>query len=329
MEQIVLLIGMIWAALATISESGRSDTIGTLPTFFVVGAAKSGTTSLYHYLGQHPDIYMPHNKEPHWFSRVPYIPGQGAHPVTSEEEYLKLFKGRTMESAIGEASPSYLWDKKTPYRIKETVPHAKIIAILRHPVERAYSHYMMDVRADKQHLPFMEALMRDQDAKNKGWGVSDLYLDLGFYAEQVERYYEAFGRSQVKVFLYEDLRQDPKSLLRSAFAFLGTEPSNANNIRTDVQYNKYSVPKNRLAKTILGSRMFRARRSSKLRAKLISNDQTRAQIRSSLLFKDAAKSTMDAESRRFLMDLYRPDIQKLQGLLNRDLGHWLWAEDGN
>lgn len=329
MEELLLLIGIIWSTLATIFANVGSDTVGTLPTFFVVGAAKSGTTSLYHYIGQHPDVYMPHNKEPHWFSRVPYIRGQGAHPVTSEEEYLRLFKDRTTESAIGEASPSYLWNEEAPYRIKETIPHAKIIVILRHPVERAHSHYMMDVRADKQHLTFMEALMRDQQAENKGWGVSDLYIDLGFYAEQVQRYYDAFGRSQVQVFLYEDLRQNPKSLLRSAFAFLGTEPGHADNIDTDVQYNKYSVPKNPLAKTILGSRMFRARQSSKLRAKLIPNDQTRAQIRSSLLFRDAAKSTIDAESRRFLMDLYRPDIQRLQGLLNRDLGHWLWSVDEN
>lgn len=328
LEEAMLLIGMIWGSLTTSEGLGGSGPVGTLPTFFVVGAAKSGTTSLYHYMSQHPDVYMPNNKEPHWFSRVPYMPGQGAHPVTSEKEYLELFKGRTTESAVGEASPSYLWDKKAPYRIKEAIPDAKIIAILRHPVERAHSHYMMDVRADKQNLPFMEALKRDQRTEDKCWGVSDMYIDLGLYTEQVQRYFDVFGRSQVQVFLYEDLKRDPKALLRSIFAFLGIDPD-VDEIRTDVQYNKYSVPKNSLARSILGSRLFRARRASKLRAKLVPNAQTRAQIRSSLLFKDEPKSKMDPDCRRLLMDLYRPDIQKLQGLLNRDLGHWLWTEQAN
>jgi hypothetical protein len=300
-----------------------SNKIPTLPTFLIVGAAKSGTTSLYHYLSQHPDIYMPPNKEPHWFSRLPYVPGRASHPVNSVEEYLDLFKGRDKESAIGEASPSYLWDEKAPYRIKEAIPQAKIIAILRHPVERAYSHYMMDVRMDKQDLPFMEALKRDYHAEKKGWGVSDQYIDLGFYAEQVQRYLKLFDRTQIKVFLYDDLRKNPKALLRSALEFLEVDPEYTATIRTDVQYNKSLSPKNRLAKMALRSRFFRSQQFRTLRAKLISNHQLRARLREAVLFKEEIKHEMDAGSRRFLEDLYRTDIQRLQDLLNRDLSHWL------
>ena len=300
----------------------------TWPNFFIVGAAKCGTTSLYHYLSQHPDVYMSPNKEPHWFSRIPDVPGRGSHPVASEEEYLRLFKGRTSESAVGEASPSYLWDKSAPHRIFDAVPQARIIAILRNPVERAYSHYMMDVRADKQELSFAKALERDLRAEVKGWGVSDQYIDLGLYAAQVQRYLETFGSARVKVFLYEELVGDPKALLRSAFGFLDVEPGYAEEIRTDVQYNKYSVPRNRLAKKVLGSRLFRSQLSRALRARMISNDQIRAQLRQSLLFREGAKSTMDADSRQLLMDLYRPDIRRLQDLLDRDLSNWL-REDEN
>jgi hypothetical protein len=315
----------------TASDTGaaRSASSPTWPTFFIIGAAKSGTTSLYHYLDQHPDIFMSPNKEPHWFSRVPYVPGRGSHPVASEEEYLKLFKGRTKESAIGEASPSYIWDKEAPYRIKEAVPQAKIIAILRHPVERAYSHYMMDVKADKQDLSFMEALERDYLAQDEGWGVSDQYIDLGFYAEQVQRYLKVFGRAQVKIFLYEDLRDNPRALLRSIFEFLDVDPGYADTVGTDVQYNKYSVPRNRLFKSILRSRLFRSQLARALRARMISNHQIRAQLRQSFLHKEETKSTMDADCRRFLMKLYGSDIQRLQDLLDRDLGHWLHAEDAN
>jgi hypothetical protein len=301
--------------------------LDTWPNFFIVGAAKSGTTSLYHYLSQHPDVYMSTNKEPHWFSRIPDVPGRGSHPVASEEEYLKLFKGRTSEAAVGEASPSYLWDESAPHRIFDAVPRAKIIAILRNPVERAYSHYMMDVRAGKQELSFAKALERDQRAEVKGWGVSDQYIDLGFYAAQLKRYMETFGGARVKVFLYEDLIGDPKALLRSAFGFLEVNPGCAEEIRTDVHYNKYSVPKNRLAKNVLASRLFRSRLSSALRSRIIPNHQVRAQLRQSLLFREGARSTMDAGSGRFLMDLYRTDIQTLQEMLNRDLSHWLRARD--
>jgi Sulfotransferase family len=113
---------------------------GVLPNFFVVGAAKSGTTSIYRYLRQHPDVYMPIVKELHWFSRLEPNPRQGFHPITSEEEYLSLFEGWRGERAIGEASPSYLWDPKAPERIQRSVPSAKILILLREPVDRAFSH---------------------------------------------------------------------------------------------------------------------------------------------------------------------------------------------
>ena len=329
MKQLWLYIGAISCALATILHPWKRKAAPGWPTFFVVGAAKSGTTSLYHYLSQHPDVYMPRNKEPHWFSRVPPFPGRGSHPVTSEEEYLGLFKGWSKESVAGEASPSYLWDEKAPYRIKGAVPQAKIIAILRHPAERAYSHYMMDVRLDKQDLSFREALERDYHAENKGWGVSDQYIDLGFYAEQVQRYVEVFGSTQVKIFLYEDLRENPRALLRSAFEFLEVDPGYADAIRTDERYNTYSLPRNRLAKRILRSRLFKSRLARELRARAIANPQIRAQLRQSVLLKEETKSAMDPDCRRFLMDLYRSDIRKLQALLDRELGHWLHIDDEN
>jgi hypothetical protein len=322
-------VGLIPGALAMALHPRKTEAAPGWPTFFVVGAAKSGTTSLYHYLDQHPDVYMPRNKEPHYFSRVPPFPGRGSHPVTSEEEYLDLFKVWNKESVSGEASPSYLWDEKAPYRIKETVPQAKIIAILRHPVERAYSHYLMDARLGKQDLSFREALERDYSAENKGWGVSDQYIDLGLYAQQVQRYLEVFDRAQVKIFLYEDLRGNPGALLHSAFEFLGVDPNHAEAIRTDVQYNVYSVPRNRLAKRILRSRLFKSRLARNLRARAIANHQIRARLRQSVLLKQETKSAMDPCCRRFLMDLYRPDILRLQDLLNRDLGHWLQIEDEN
>ncbi len=90
-----------------------------MPNFFIVGAAKSGTTSMYHYLEQHPDVYMLSFKEPHWFARVEPSSGRIVHSVTSEDEYLELFEDWKDERAIGEVNPSYLWDVSAPDRIKQ------------------------------------------------------------------------------------------------------------------------------------------------------------------------------------------------------------------
>lgn len=298
------------------------------PNFFIVGAAKAGTTSLYRYLGQHPEVYMSPVKEPNWFSRV-YAPGR-ISSVTSEAEYLGLFEGRGEEPAAGEASPSYLWDEKAPWRIKEAVPEAKIIAILRHPVERALSDYAQTVRWEGETLPLLEALKQGYYAQPKTYGVTRLYVDLGFYSEQVRRYLEAFEETRVRIFLYEDLERDPRALLRSVLEFLDVDPGYADSVETDVQYNKYSIPKEgplgRVTEKVLKSRTFRSPRFRALRARLIPDAKLRFRIRQSLRFKEGAKPKMDSESRRFLMDLYREDIRELQDLIGRNLEHWLQPE---
>lgn len=302
----------------------------TLPNFFIVGAAKAGTTSLYRYLSQHPDVFMCALKEPNWFSRV-NAPG-GVSYVTSEEEYLELFEGWSGEAAVGEASPSYLWDEEAPRRIFDAVPQAKIIAILRDPVERAFSDYLQTIQWEQEDLPFLEALKQGYREEPKQYGVSRLYVDLGFYADQIERYLNVFGESRVKVYLHEDFREDPNALLESALEFLEVDPNRASSIRTDVQYNKYSIPRdrlaNRLAEKVLESRTFKSRRFKALRAKLMPDPRLRFRIRQRLRFEEGRKPEIDEESRRFLMELYRPDVLKLQELLDRDLGHWLRADDG-
>jgi hypothetical protein len=299
-----------------------------LPNFFVVGAARSGTTSLYRYLSQHPEVYMSPNKEPHWFSRVQPAPGQDSRPVTSEEEYLELFKAWNGEPAVGEASPSYLWDEKAPYRIKEAVPDAKIIAILRDPVERAYSHYLMRVREGKEDLPFMTALEQDYYQRDKAWSVSRLYVDLGFYTDQVQRFLEVFGEGQVKICLYaKDLIEKPRALLESVMEFIEVDPQYAASLSTDAWFNRYSVPRSRLALMVSRSRILRSRRFGALKARLIPDRRLRARIREALLYKGGSKPAMDVEARRFLIDLYWEDVRRLEGLIGRDLSHWLQTDE--
>ena len=126
-----------------------------LPNFFIVGAPRAGTTSLYRYLRRHPQVFMPAVKEPHFFANINPDPDQRhLFPAMDEGQYVRLFRGALHYRAIGEASPSYLVTKGAAERIKARVPNAKIIMLLRDPTERAFSHYLMDIRDGLQSLPF-------------------------------------------------------------------------------------------------------------------------------------------------------------------------------
>jgi len=127
----------------------------TIPNFLIIGAAKSGTTSLYHALKQHPKIFMSPVKEPNFFAleggELNYPQGTVdprylAQCITTKEEYNQQFEGVSNEIAVGEASPIYLYHPQAPVRIKNCLPNVKIIVILRNPIERAYSNFLHHIR---------------------------------------------------------------------------------------------------------------------------------------------------------------------------------------
>ena len=189
---------------------GRAGVGPRWPNLFLVGAAKAGTTSLYRELARHPAIYMSPMKEPHFFSRIePASSWEAFFPhVSDEDEYLALFKGARNEDLLGEGSTSYLWDTQAAERIKRAVPEARILIMLRDPVDRAYSHYWNDVREGLEERSFVDALAEEQRSGPGGWGVSSLYIDCGRYADQVARYLERFGSGGVLVSFLEDFVTD-------------------------------------------------------------------------------------------------------------------------
>ena len=212
------------------AESGdRNDDIGVSidrnlpsPNFFIVGAAKAGTTSLHAYLSSHPQVFMSAVKEPHYFA--PFEPSaefDNFIPAVSDPKaYQMLFAGSQSYRAIGEASPSYLCNADAAKRIKSAIPDAKIIISLRNPVQRAYSHYLMEYHAGRESLAFDAAIDADQSRKTKGWGISFQYLELSSYAEQVERFIAEFGRDKVLVVLFENLVRDRAQTMREIADFL-------------------------------------------------------------------------------------------------------------
>lgn len=304
--------------------------------FFIIGAAKSGSTSLYHYLNQHPDIYFSPIKETNYFSKEIKLDDLSANYkknnpihldqyftaekleelplaiVQKEAHYNKLFQAASDEKILAEASVSYMHSPVAAKEIYNYNPDAKLMAILRNPVERAFSHYLMALRFGYTSLPFREAFETDKYALQKGWGVSELFYELGLYHDQLSRFYERFPKENIQVHLFEDLHKDKNALFQSAFEFLDIP---AMEIDTEKVHNPGEVPKHP------GLNKFIYRSGIAKLAKGILPKSMKSGIKSRMLSKD--KPQISDKDRQFLLDLYQEDILATQKLINRDLSHWL------
>ena len=204
------------------------------PNFFLIGAAKCGTTSAASYLDQHPDVFVSKPKEPNFFAFEPGSTPTCRGPVDSEQlndlllkysltslkEYNDLFAPAQQQKAVGEASVRYLYETKAAERINSFAPAAKLIAILRDPVDRAYSHYHMNVRQHIEPETFESALDLEDDRVEDDWGWDWHYRRVGMYGEQVERYFANFDRAQLHVVFHTDLQDSPLQAMQRVFRHL-------------------------------------------------------------------------------------------------------------
>ena len=298
-----------------------------LPTFLILGAAKSGTTSLYRYLGEHPDVFMSPVQEPSYFAfqgsdldfKGPGDDWMRGIVATTIEDYLANFDGATSEKAIGETSPPYLYMPHAAAAIRDKLPEAKLIAILRDPVERAYSQfrYMMMCGREPE-WDFGEALRLEPRRMDMGWEWGWHYAELGFYGRQLERFYEIFPRDQLRVVLYEDLASDPVATMRQIFEFIGVDPDFRPAVET--RHRVTRVPRNRLFFEMLKPDSF-VRRTIRS-----STSQTfRLKVAKSSIFGRLFRNrtTIDSTTERELRARYTDDIRLLEELINRDLSGWL------
>lgn len=207
-----------------------------LPNFLIVGAAKSGTTSLQAYLDQHPDVFFSPSKEPNYFALtgIPLPqPGPAApdvlyhllyrHSVTDYEAYVSLFDGVGSEWAVGEASVRYLYYPEAPGRIHALLPDARLVAVLREPVSRLYSHYCMNVQYQLEPLDLQAAIEAEPSRREAAWGWDWHYVAIGRYAEQLDRYFALFDREQIKVVLYDDFVARPLDVFREICRHIGVD----------------------------------------------------------------------------------------------------------
>ena len=300
----------------------------TLPNFFIVGAAKAGTSSVFRYMEQHPDIYFPDVKEPGYFAFAEAdISFQGPGDerlnntvVTSMEDYLELFADVKSEKMIGEASIVYLHNVDAARRIKNLLPDAKIIIVLRNPIDRALSSYAHKVRDGYEKVDsFMEAFSLGEERARLNWQHLWQYRDMSFYAEELERYFHAFPRENIAVYQYEELRDDPQKLLQNIFSFLGVDPAFVPEM--SVRHNVSGRPRYRLV-----HQFFRESSYLKICLKQLFPKKLRSKIRTQAMEKNISpeKNTISEVDMAKLKAIYRDDTLKAQKLIGKDLSGWLW-----
>lgn len=208
--------------------------------FFVVGAQKSGTTALDDYLRQHPEICMASRKEVHFFDND-YLFAGGHRDYSA---YHSFFNPQPPQRICGETTPSYMYWLTAPMRIWEYNPEARLILILRNPIERAYSHWNMKKQLGIDPRSFWQALHSEQAQFRKSLPRQNkqfAYIDRGFYSEQVRRLRYYFPESNMLILKYEELREQPKALLDKIWRFLGL--SGLNGIEPIIRRaNPYDAP---------------------------------------------------------------------------------------
>jgi hypothetical protein len=290
----------------------------TLPNFVVIGAAKAGTTALYWYLAEHPGVFMSPVKETNFFAynlgddgRLLYgDPNLHRFPVKTLAEYEALFAGAGGRAAVGEASPLYLESPQAPGRIRALLPDARIICSLRHPVDRAYSDYVMYVR--RRGRPFDPARELTADA---AWARPDSrWMAIGRYAEPLRRYYEAFPRQQIHTLLFDDIQRSAVDATQAVYRFIGVDPSFVPDLETP--HATGGVPNSRLLERAFS----KAARSPVLR-RLIPTEAANwiRRFRASTM----RHVPLPRPLRQELSTHFRADIERTAELIGRPLDHWL------
>ena len=294
------------------------------PNFFIVGAPKCGTTAMQSYLSQHPDIFMPSRKELHFFGTDFTSPAYVRDPA----EYLGHFSEATGVARIGEASVYYLYSKVAAEEIKAYCPDAKIIIMLRSPAEMLYSYHSQLLSNGFETLrSFPDALAaeRDRRAGNRiprGLKVSSshlFYRDLPKYTEQVARYFDAFGRDQVHIILFDDFRSETPRMFRETLSFLGVAEGFAPQFKVVNPNTKTLLPS--LRRFI----HYPDNGSRRIVKALIPFSSARKRLKDFLLStntRSVPRDPLDHDLQLTLRREFSAEVQQLGKLIDRNLGEW-------
>lgn len=307
---------------------------GAKPNFFIVGAPKCGTTSLHEYLQRHPDVFMPFFKEPHFFGSD--LEGSRFRQFRGKpERYLKLFRDARGETRIGESSPWYLVSQRAAEEIQAYDPAAKIILMLRNPIDMMYSMWsQFRYSGNEQIESFEEALAAEPDRqagrriRRAAHCVTGLYYrHMARYVEQAPRYFERFGRENVLVIIFDDFRADTPAVFRTVLDFLELEPNIS--MTFDIHNPNKEVRLEWLQKLIVNSGFSLMLLKDQLTYLATTHSLVPFSYRTravegviAVYTKYERRSPLTAELRKRLATEMEGEIDALSALLDRDLSHW-------
>ena len=306
-----------------------------LPNFFIAGAPKAGTTSLYAYLGQHPRIYTSPIKEPMFFAardllsepeRQQFLRYVGRNPrelriflrdaeerrgaryILHWDDYRRLFEGVEGETAIGEGSVDYFWLPSAARAIRERVPGARLVFLLRHPAEKVFVSYFVALRREPD-LRFRDWFLAATEPGSPAWPI----VDGARYATHLERFLGLFPREQIRIHLYDAYRADVRAVIRDVFAFLDVDPDYP--VDTSRRHNEGLMPRSavlhRLRRALFGDHAPTA----------IFPQPVRDVVRR-WYFRPRGDVAMDPGDRRLVLDYYRDEVVRTEQIIGQDLSAW-------
>lgn len=272
------------------------------PNLFIIGAPKCATTSMYHYLKNHNDVFVPEIKEQHFFS-LPMVKDTyyDVYFAKNENDYLRNYDDAKNKKIIADISPSYLYYKESADKIMKFNTKSKIIVILRDPIERAISHYLMDLRIGYVNKPFFHYL------KDKNTLYYKEYVGNSLYYETVKYYKELF-KDNLLVISFKELKNNPELIMNDVFDFLDIERIKIN---FSTKYNFYSRAKSPIIYYLRKLHLFN------FIYKYIP-ENLKCKIKT-LLFNTVEEKPSFNEEKDFLQKIFEEDSKKLEKLLNKKL----------
>ena len=299
------------------------------PAFLVLGAAKSGTTALYTQLAQHSQVCLTSIKETNFFALEGHsldFTGPGDYEaltqsdevatITCWSDYVQMFSDCPDRSMRGEICPLYLYSSEAAERIRHYAPETRLIAILRHPVDRAYSAYRMLLTAGREsETDFRRALALESKRIADGWESAWHYQAMGRYSEQLQTYFALFPRRQLRIYLYEDFARSPQTILDDLCDFVGIERFSPD---VSAHPGMVGIPRVQWIQRALT-------RHNPLRAavRLLLPGPWRRRLGSAAARWNRKTPRLESELRLQMTESFRSEILDLQRLIGRNLSHWL------
>lgn len=314
---------------------GRGHGQGRLPDFLIVGAPKAGTTALHAALTEHPQLHLSTVKEPKYYmcgdSPPPAYKGPGdAHSnrewIWQRWRYQALFADAPQDVLVGESTPFYLYNRDARRRIAADIPHARLVAVLRDPVDRLYSNWM-HLRADglEPCADVVEACAREADRVDAGWAPFWHYQGLGRYGRQLADLFDHFPREQVLVLRYRQLVDQPEESLRRVCLFLGVAPDGVASVPTG---NSRPFVAEGVHTKVLGPVIRTGARAGAFLPPQVWRRVSRPLVVQLHSRGSAARPGLGREQRAALLETFLSDIDLLERVTGESYADWCRHRDG-